>query len=58
MRRVFGGFVHGLSITDETRTIAAAGKWIDNLAIDARGNLDTAELGSGRRAQKLELMNR
>jgi len=53
VRRVFGGFVHGLSITDETRTIAAAGN-----AIDARGNLDTAEVGSGRRAQKLELMNR
>jgi hypothetical protein len=33
-------------------------KWIHNLAIDARGNLYTAEVGFGRRAQKFELVGR
>ena len=31
-------------------------KWIHNLAIDAQGNLYTAEVGFGRRAQKFELV--
>lgn len=33
-------------------------KWIHNLAIDAQGNLFTAEVGFGRRAQKFELLSR
>ncbi len=33
-------------------------KWIHNLAIDAQGNLFTAEVGFGRRAQKFERLNR
>ena len=27
-------------------------KWVHNLAIDSKGNLYTAEVGTGRRAQK------
>ena len=32
-------------------------KWVHNIAIDARGNLYTAEVGFGRRAQKFKRMN-
>jgi hypothetical protein len=27
-------------------------KWVHNMAIDSKGNLYTAEVGTGRRAQK------
>jgi hypothetical protein len=27
-------------------------KWVHNMAIDSRGNIYTAEVGTGRRAQK------
>jgi NHL repeat len=32
-------------------------KWIHNMAIDSRGNLYTAEVGTGRRAQKFRKLN-
>ena len=32
-------------------------KWVHNLAIDSRGNLYTAEVGTGRRAQKFSRLN-
>jgi hypothetical protein len=32
-------------------------KWVHNLAIDSKGNLDTAEVGFGRRVQKLKRAN-
>ncbi|HEY6820850.1 MAG TPA: hypothetical protein VI321_02425 [Burkholderiales bacterium] len=32
-------------------------KWVHNLAIDSRGNLYTAEVGTGRRAQKFARVN-
>ena len=41
-----------------TGHMAGEFKWIHNLAIDARGNLYTAEVGFGRRAQKFELVSR
>jgi DNA-binding beta-propeller fold protein YncE len=41
-----------------TGHMAGEFKWIHNLAIDGRGNLYTAEVGFGRRAQKFELVNR
>jgi len=39
-----------------TGHMAGEFKWIHNLAIDAQGNLYTAEVGFGRRAQKFELV--
>jgi hypothetical protein len=41
-----------------TGTMAGEFKWIHNLAIDAKGNLYTSEVGFGRRAQKFEWVNR
>jgi DNA-binding beta-propeller fold protein YncE len=41
-----------------TGHMAGEFKWIHNLAIDAKGNLYTAEVGFGRRAQKFELLGR
>ena len=41
-----------------TGHMAGEFKWIHNLAIDARGNLYTAEVGFGRRAQKFDLVSR
>ena len=32
-------------------------KWVHNIAIDSRGNLYTAEVGTGRRAQKFVRQN-
>ncbi len=32
--------------------MAGAFKWVHNLAIDSKGNVSTAEVGTGRRAQK------
>ncbi len=32
-------------------------KWVHNIGIDSRGNLYTAEVGFGRRAQKFKRMN-
>ena len=32
-------------------------KWVHNIAIDSKGNLYTAEVGFGRRAQKFARMN-
>jgi len=39
-----------------TGHMAGEFKWVHNLAIDGRGNLYTAEVGFGRRAQKFELV--
>ena len=40
-----------------TGHMAGEFKWIHNLAIDAQGNLYTAEVGFGRRSQKFELVS-
>jgi NHL repeat len=47
-----------LASIGRTGRMAGEFKWIHNLAIDAQGNLFTAEVGFGRRAQKFELSSR
>jgi hypothetical protein len=34
--------------------VAGEFKWVHNMAIDSKGNLYTAEVGTGRRAQKFK----
>jgi DNA-binding beta-propeller fold protein YncE len=46
----------GVTLTRFGRAGRMAGefKWVHNMAIDSRGNLYTAEVGTGRRAQKFK----
>ena len=46
----------GVTLSSFSRAGRMAGelKWVHNMAIDSKGNLYTAEVGTGRRAQKFK----
>jgi hypothetical protein len=46
-----------LSSWDRGGRMAGQFKWMHNIGIDSKGNLYTAEVGFGRRAQKFKRMN-